>query len=276
MTLPLNGTFRKVLEDAVRDLTAHGFDDVARLNEWLRRLRFASITTLPNDREIDNQLQASLRAAFEKALKPARIIKFQPGIERFRIEQIKPQLRAELDRRILASANLIKRNRDEAIEKTLQRFAGWATSVPAGGSRVVDKPETKADIGKPVRGVPFEVRRVQIDQGHKLIASVNEVIALQTGAIAMIWRSHGRHDKHYDARPEHLARDGKVYALRGNWALQRGLMNKGGGYSDEIERVGELPFCRCFAVYLHNLRELPDDMLTARGRFALQKTRIAA
>lgn len=276
MTQPLRGIFREVLEQAVADMAAHGFDDVARLNEWLRKLRFASITTLPNDREIDTQIQAAMRAAFDKALRPAKVQRMQRGIKRFGVEQVKPQLQAELDRRMLASANLIKRNRDEAIEKTLRRFEGWATSVPAGGSRVVDKLDTKADIGKPVRGVPFEVRRVQIDQGHKLVAAVNEVIALQTGAIAMIWRSHGRHDKHYDARPEHLARDGKVYAIRGNWAMQRGLMNKGVGYSDEIERVGELPFCRCFAVYLHSLRELPDDMLTARGRFALQETRLAA
>ena len=52
-------------------------------------------------------------------------------------------------------------------------------------------------------------------------------------------------------------------------------MNKGAGYMDEIERVGELPYCRCFYVYLHNLRELPDSMLTERGRFALQEVRVA-
>lgn len=268
--------FRDVLKQAVADFTLHGFDDIVRLNDWMRKLRYAAITTLPNDREIDTQIQGAMRAAFDRALKPSSLKRTQRGLQAFRAEQIKPALQGELNRRILASASLIRRNRDEAIEKTLQRFSGWATSVPAGGSRVVDKPETKDDIAKPVVSSSFEVRRVQIDQGHKLMAAINDTLAIQTGAIAMIWRSHGRYDKHYDARPEHLARDGKVYAIRGNWAMQRGLMNKGVGYSDEIERVGELPFCRCFAVYLHNLRELPDDMLTERGRFALQETRIAA
>lgn len=257
-------------------MTEFGFDDVARLNAWLRRLRLASITTLPTDREVDDTMQAAMRAAFERALRPARLERMQRGIKRFGIEQVKPELRAELDRRILASANLIKRNRDEAIEKTLQRFAGWATSVPAGGSRVVDKRDTKSEIAKPVLKSTFETRRVQIDQGHKLVSAINETLALQTGAIAGLWRSHGKHDKHYDARPEHLARDGQVFALRGNWAMRRGLMKKGAGYVDEIERPAELPFCRCHYVWLHTLRELPDDMLTERGRFALQETRLAA
>lgn len=273
------GTFKSVLDAAVRDMTLHGFDDIARLHEWLRRLRYAAVAAAPLDSTIDTQVAQAMRAAFERAVSPRQIERAQigiNGIERFAINQIKPHLRAELDRRILASANLIKLNRDQAIEKTLQRFSGWATSIPAGGSKVVDKRDTKEEIGKPVSGIPFEVRRVQIDQGHKLIAAVNEVVAHQTGAIAGVWRSHGRHDKHYDARPEHLKRDGKVFAVRGNWAMQRGLMNKGIGYTNEIERPGEEPFCRCWFVYLHNLRDLPQDMLTAKGRFALEETKVDA
>lgn len=273
---PRPQTFTEALTAAVRDMTLHGFDDVARLHEWLRRLRYAAMASAPANNEIDTAVSDAMRAAFTRAVNPKRLETFQRGIETFKVNQIKPQLRAELDRRILASANLIKLNRDQAIEKTLQRFSGWASSIPAGGSRVVDKPETKTEIGKPVRGIPFEVRRVNIDQGHKLFAAVNETVAKQTGAIAAMWRSHGRHDKHYDARPDHLRRDGQVFALRDSWAIQRGLMNKGDGYIDEIERPGEEPFCRCWYVYLHNLRDLPEAMLTAKGRFALQETKVAA
>jgi hypothetical protein len=269
-------TFTEVLTAAVRDMTLHGFDDIARLHEWLRRIRYAAMASAPADNQIDTAVSAAMRAAFTRAVNPKRLEVMQQGLQTFHVNQIKPQLRQELDRRILASANLIKLNRDQAIEKTLQRFSGWATSIPAGGSRVVDKPETKAEIAKPVRGIPFEVRRVNIDQGHKLFAAVNETIATQTGAIAAMWRSHGRHDKHYDARPEHLKRDGQIYAIRNSWAMQRGLVNKGIGYVDEIERVGEMPFCRCWYVYLHNLRDLPESMLTARGKFALNETRVAA
>ena len=257
-------------------MSLHGFDDISRLNGWLRKLRIAAMSYAPSNAEIDGQIRSALSATFERAITPARLQKTHPTLHRFGLEQIKPHLRAELDRRILASAQLIKLNRDQAIEKTLQRFQGWATSLPAGGSDVVDKTEVKADIAKPIRGSSFEVRRVQIDQGHKLISAVNSIIAEQTGAIAAVWRSHGRHDKHYDARPEHLARDGKVYALRDNWAMQRGLMRKGDGYTDEQTQPGEEPYCRCWYVYLHNLRDLPAQMLTAKGRFALEETKVAA
>ncbi|MDE2472692.1 MAG: hypothetical protein KGL35_29210 [Bradyrhizobium sp.] len=260
----------------MRDFKINGFDDIVRLNAWLQRLRTVAWAQNQPQVDLDDQIARHLRKVFDRALKPRNLDRMQKGVHRFGVERIKPELRAELDRRIMASANLIKLNREQAIEKTLQRFSGWATSIPAGGSKTVDLREAKADIGKPVRGIPFEVRRVQIDQGHKLVSAVNDVIAIQTGAIAAIWRSHGRHDKGYDARPEHLARDGKVYAIRGNWAMQRGLMKKGLGYTDEITRPAEEPFCRCWYEYLHNLRELPEDMLTAKGRFALQETKVAA
>ena len=37
----------------------------------------------------------------------------------------------------MASAKLIKLNRDAAIERTLQRFSGWSTSIPVGGTAEV-------------------------------------------------------------------------------------------------------------------------------------------
>jgi len=118
---------------------------------------------------------------------------------------------------------------------------------------------------------------VVTDQGHKLVASIHEIVAKDGGAIALIWRHVKEGPPAYDARPEHLARDGKLYVLRDNWALSDGLMKLAGRqYYDQISAVGQEPFCRCFAVYLHNRRELPDDMLTHRGRFALQETRMAA
>ncbi len=268
-------SFTEVLMQAVRDMTLHGFDDIERLHDWMRKLRFAAVRELPPENQLETQMAAALRAAFNRAISKPAILRKHRGIEPFKIEQIKPQLRDELDKRILASVALIKLNREQAVEKTLQRFSGWATSIPAGGSRVVDKRDTKADIGKSMQQIRFEERRVAIDQGHKLMAAVNEVIAKQTGAIAAEWRSHGRDDKSYDARPEHLHRDGSIFAIRGNWAMERGLMNKGVGYVDGIERPGELPYCRCYYVYLHNLRELPDSMLTERGRFARIETRVA-
>lgn len=264
-----DGSFRKTLRAAVAELVTDGYHDVAQLAMWLQRLRHAARMAVPDDQRVETAIGAALRKAFDHALKPNQLRKTQ-GITGFGIEQIKPALRQELDRRILASANLIKLNRDRRIEETLQRFSGWATSIPLGGSKVTDRRDVAAEIGKPVNHAHFEQRRVEIDQGHKLVAAVNDVIAAQAGAIAAVWRSHGRHDHSYDARPAHLARDGKVFVIRGNWALEKGLMKRGGAkYTDEVEMVGELPFCRCFYVYLHGLRELPATMVTDKGRATL-------
>ena len=63
--------------------------------------------------------------------------------------------------------------------------------------------------------------------------------------------------------------DGKVFTIRGNWALEKGLMNKGAGYTDEIIRPAERPFCRCAYTYFYALRDLPDSMLTTKGKTTL-------
>ncbi|MHB8388255.1 MAG: hypothetical protein ACYDBH_01580 [Acidobacteriaceae bacterium] len=263
-------SFAALLTAAVQDIVQHGFSSSERVAEWMARLRFAMLREFPSARDLEGRMAQALEGAFTHAVSPAVLARMNPGIPRFTIERIKPELRGELSRRVMASAELIKLNRETAIEGTLRRFSGWASSVPAGGSRVVDRNEVKAHIAKPIRGMTFEVRRMQTDQGHKLVASVNAVIAQQSGAIAAEWRSHGRHDKAYDARPEHLARDGKMYAIRGNWAIEQGLMRKGIGYTDEITQPAEEVSCRCWWSYRNHLRDLPDSMLTARGRLALR------
>ncbi|WP_249206361.1 hypothetical protein [Burkholderia multivorans] len=183
------------------------------------------------------------------------------------------RLRPELDKRVRASVDLIKLNRERAVEQMLQRFAGWTSSIPDGGSRAIEKPEVREDIAKSVRQLRYEERRVSIDQGHKLMSSINAVIAEQTQAIAMMWRSHWR-QAGYDYRPDHKERDKRFYVVRGSWALQQGLITKGDGYLDEITQPAEEPFCRCYGVYVNNLRDLPPEMLTEKGRRALEETRI--
>ncbi len=263
--------FISVLAMAIQDLATYGFFDQQRIAEWIRKLAAAADTALPSDQALEKRLTDSLRTIYLRATGPGAL-KHHPGVTRFTLSLIEPALRPELDRRILASAELIKINRKQAIEKTLQRFSGWATSIPAGGSKVIDRAEVKESIKKSLSQVNYEIRRLNIDQGHKLVSNINQSIASQTGAIAMKWRSHWR-QAGYDYREDHRERDGKVYAIRGSWAVQQGLINKGEGYSDEITAPGEEVFCRCFAVYYTSPRELPDDMVTEKGRDWLKSKR---
>lgn len=265
--------FREVLTEAVGDMTLHGYDNQSRLEYWVQRLREAAQADLPSPKVLEQRMKRAMETIYKRVTSKTALKRRHPQVSLFTLKQIEPQLRPELTKRILASTQLIKLNRQQAIEKTLQRFSGWATSIPEGGSKVVERAEVKADIEKPLKQQKYEERRLGIDQGHKLMASIDAVIAEQTDAIAGMWRSHWR-QANYDYREDHKERDQKVYAIRGNWAMEKGLMNKGAGYLDEMTQAGEEPFCRCYVVYFQNLRDLPDDMLTAKGRKLLEETRI--
>ncbi len=259
-------TFFEVITAAVADMTQNGFDSEARLIEWMERIRQAAVASLTPLPVMEAELKRVLNAVYQRQVDRGAILVRHGDVARFTLERVKPKLRAELDRRILASAGLIKLNRTQAIERTLQRFQGWATSIPAGGSRVVEKVPVKTDIRKALAQLPFEERRCATDQGYKLIAAVSNIIATDGGAIAGVWHDHGLHDKSYNARPEHLKRTGTFYLIRNNWAQEKGLCKPGpAGYMDEIEAPGELVSCRCFYEYIYGIRRLPDAMLTQEG-----------
>lgn len=268
--MPASDEFQTTLEQAVEDMLANGFDSVERVDTWTRRLREAARRALISPEQLDAILKDRLAAIYRRMVERDGILRFNPGVERFTYQRIKPKLRAELDRRIMASANLIRLNRDEAIEKTLKRFQGWSTSLPKGGVSRETRAQVKANVRKSMRSLPFEERRVLIDQGHKLVASINDVIAVDGGAIAARWRSNWR-QPNYDYREDHKERDQRVYLIRDSWAARAGLVKpaRGVGHSDDVTQPGQEPFCRCYFVYLYNLADLPDDMLTAKGKAAL-------
>jgi hypothetical protein len=273
--MPVAKSFYQVLTAAIADLTENGFDSQERLDRWLVELRAAARISLIPEEVLQRELRTNLTRVYERLVESGKLARIHKGVGQFTIANIKPSLRAELDRRILASANLIKLNRQASIERTLQRFAGWATSIPAGGSDVVERREVNETVRKSIAGLPFEERRVVIDQGHKLSSTLSDIVARDGGAIAAIWR-HVREGGGYQARPDHEARNGEVFVIRGNWAMTDGLMKLAGAqYTDEVEAPGQLVFCRCTYSYLYNLRDLPPEMLTEKGRAELARVRAA-
>src|ERR1700747_229941 len=265
--------FYQTIQAAIADIEANGFDSQQRMNRWMARIEAAARAAMVPEATVQNLLSQTLANIYKRAVERGGVLTLHPGVSRFTLQQIAPKLRGELDRRIMASANLIRLNRQQTIAKTLQRFSGWATSIPPGGSKAVEKPEVKDDLKKALRSLPYEERRVAIDQGHKLVATVHDIVALEAGAIAAEWHSNYRQPG-YDARPDHKERDGLTYLIRGNWASDKGLVKPGAaGWSDAITQPAEEPFCRCQYRYIYSLRGLPADMLTAKGREALQAAR---
>lgn len=253
------------LASAVKDLTENGFD-ADRVEYWITVLRAAAHQSADSFESVRARLTTELTNTYKRMFSVSALKRTHSQVEPFTIRQLAPQMRAALRDRILASANLIKLDREQSIQRTLARFGGWASSIPRGGTRAVAVRKTAKDLRKHFTSLPYEERRVIIDQGHKLAANISAVIAEHSGAIIATWHSHWR-ELHYDYRPEHKRRDGVSYIIRDNWALRDGLMKRAGHlYTDEIDGPAEKPYCRCWYAYTNALDRLPRDMLTRAGR----------
>lgn len=262
----MSSRFRALLLEGLKRFAESGPPSDAELQEWMLRLHAALDLEAPTDAESTKLLRDVLTSIYDREVTRGGVKKRVPEVLRYTIDRVAPHLRAELDRRIFAAADLIKINKRQRKAQTLHRFAGWITSVPIGGSAETDLRAAASEIAKPVAQVKFEARRVAIDQGMKLAASVAHVVAQDSGAIAAIWHDRGEQDHSYDARPIHLARSGKLFLVRDSWAMNEGLIKRGGPYMDEIEQVAELPFCSCWYEHISSPGRLPEDLLTAKGR----------
>ncbi len=262
-----------ILNEALKDLEIHGFDSVERVNYWMMRLRAAAEATMTPTHQMERMLREALAGVYRRQVDQGGVLKMHPGVSRYTLDKVRPELRNELDRRIMASASLIKLDREREIEATLQRFYGYATSIPKGGTDQMDRGGESKKIRKSLSGLSFRERRVLIDQGHKLQSAISETVAVGGGAIAGVWRSRWR-EINYDYREDHKERDGELYVVRGNWAAERGLMKPAGRpYVDEITKPGEEVFCRCNYTWIYNLRSLPSDMITKKGQEALAEAK---
>ncbi|MGH8321597.1 MAG: hypothetical protein ACRESI_06555 [Gammaproteobacteria bacterium] len=267
--------FDDTLKAAVTDIMENGYDE-ARLLAWTQRLTVALVRSVVPMNEVLESMRMELERRYKGALVPAKIDRTHPGITPFTLAQVSPGLRAQLDERILASANLIKLNHEDSIRRTLQRFSGWATSIPVSGSTAQDKRKVARELKRGFASLPFTERRVVIDQGHKLTASINAVLAQDAGAIAAVWNSHWR-ELNYDYRRLHKKYDKQLFLIRDSWAHKDGLIRPAGHqYTDQIEAPAEMIFCRCWYTYLHRLNDLPDAMITAKGKEYLLRRRRAA
>lgn len=265
-------SFYQVLTEAVKYFAENGFRSEKMLDLWVKRLKQAAYDSLIPEKTLVKELERSMGQAYRRLLTDGKLLERNPGISKFTIEKLKPKMRAELDRRITTATDLIKLNRDEAVSNTLRRFEGWATSIPSGGSLAVDKRKEKAAIRKSLNKLDFQERRVIIDQTHKLIANINDVVAKDNGAIAGIW--HSTHRTGYNNRVTHLERDNKIYVFRDSKAVKDGLVKPVYGYAEDITMPGEEVFCSCWYQYIYDLSYLPANMLTSKGKNSLESRKI--
>lgn len=256
-------TLYEVLTEAINHYVDRGWDSQDSLLDWSRKLRVAASREAPDDQIA----RKHLTSIYSRLVIDGGALREQPadGPKKITLDKIKPDLRKELDRRIFASANLIKLNREQAIERTVQRFEGWVSSIPPDGVSDIDKNGQKAEMKKSVSDLNFISRRVAIDQGHKLSSNVKYLLSIQGGAIGFRWHSPWRRPG-YDYRKDHKERDELIYLVRDSWAVEQGLIKPVNGFYDEITAAGEEVFCSCQVFPIYAPQKLPDEYLTEKGK----------
>ena len=253
--------FLKLLREAAKHFTQHGYTSQADINHWRVRLLTAAEQHLDPE-DAHRRIGRTLSNAFYRAIGAGRIAKKHGGVHRWSIERLEPKLKDELQRRIFASQELVEGDKRIALERIQNRFLGLATA----GANPGEAQAAASAIGKAARDAKASARMVAVDQTKKMVTAMDEVIAEDGGSIGGVWNAMWDIERKH--RPEHAARHGKFYVRRASWADSQGLLKHPNGYMDQEDMPGTLINCRCEYDYIYDLADVPDEFLTVKGRKA--------
>lgn len=267
---PKQPTYRDLAKNAVADLST-GSASISSLEVWMNRLRSSFQSQLTPMNQVEKNLESYFGSIYNRIAtkKPA---KGQPTtVSKYGRSRLSKEAQDLVANKVIASVSLIKLNREIAIADSLKRTAGWYSSVPLEGVSPDNKQEAIHDITKSFKQLPYVERRVIMDQGHKLTASIEDVVCRGEGAIAAIWHSNVG-QLNYNYRRDHAARNERIYLLRNSWAHKAGLIKSpyAVAFTDEQTMPAEEVNCRCKYQYLYNLQDLPTEFLTKKGLEAIE------
>ncbi len=157
----------------------------------------------------------------------------------------------------------------------LQRFL---EQVPAGGTKDKAIKSQISEIKKELRPLAEWDRLFYIYKTMSFPSEIQYIFALEGDPIAAIWHySQSDEQGEYRKTYNHKQRDGHVYAVRGNWAIRKGLMKARSpdGYIDDIDRPCQEIGCMCHLQWLYGIRRLPHDMVTEKGWSELRRVNAA-
>src|ERR1700744_967353 len=98
----IGGSFYQTLTAAVADLAEYGFDSAERVEIWIRRIREAAVYSMTPLHVLERSLQETFRGIYRDKIERGGILRQHPGVPKFTIDRVKPRLRGELDRRLMA------------------------------------------------------------------------------------------------------------------------------------------------------------------------------
>jgi len=166
---------------------------------------------------------------------------------------------------------------DEQLRQSDVMVQQFLELVPVGGTKDKNIKSHIAEIKKELRSLAKWDRLFYVHRAMRFPAEVEFLLSLEGNPIAAIWHYNPIDEQtDYPKTYDHRQRDDLVYAVRGNWAIAKGLMNAGpSGYLDEISRPGQEIGCLCYLQWVYSIGGLPANMITEKGNFELKRVRAA-
>lgn len=238
-------------------------------------------------KSVNKEVRSKLKNEYNQFIKKG-IFQIASGIQKYKIEDLKPDFKKELERRINVSLSYITTQDQNTIEEIKNRLMNFA-SIPHNNKNLE---ELEYDFWNDV--IPANTKKnyktnkwqnmIIRDQQHKLVSNMTYITAMKINAIGFIWKNrkdirvvgnpsglypNGANKMHND----HWKREGKLYLFRDSEALKKGLIKKTKDvqYADEIEDgLPGIPInCRCTMRLIFRLYEIPAEyknIITKKGR----------
>ena len=238
-------------------------------------------------KSVNKEVRSKLKNEYNQFIKKG-IFQIASGIQKYKIEDLKPDFKKELERRINVSLSYITTQDQNTIEEIKNRLMNFA-SIPHNNKNLE---ELEYDFWNDV--IPVNAKKnyktnkwqnmIIRDQQHKLFSNMTYITAMKNNAIGFIWKNrkdirvvgnpsglypNGANKMHND----HWKREGKLYLFRDSEALKKGLIKKTKDvqYADEIEDgLPGIPInCRCTMRLIFRLYEIPAEyknIITKKGR----------
>jgi len=164
---------------------------------------------------------------------------------------------------------------DERLRQCDTMVHQFLERVPMGGTKDKKIKSRIGEIKKELRLLAKWDRLFYVYKAMCFPAEVEFLFSLEGNPIAAIWHYNPIDEQtDYPKTYDHKQRDELVYAVRGNWAITKGLMKAGpNGYLDEISRPSQEIGCLCHLQWLYFFSRLPTNMVTEKGFSELKRAR---
>ena len=237
-------------------------------------------------KSVNKEVRSKLKNEYNQFIKKG-VFRTAPSLQKYKIEDLKPDFKKELESRINVSLSYITTQDKNTIEEIKNRLMNFA-SIPHPNK---DLKELEYDFWNDV--IPEKAKKnyktskwqnmIIRDQQHKLTSNMTYITAMKNDAIGFIWKNRkdirvvgnpsGLYPSGNKIHNNHWKREGKLYLFRDSAALKKGLIKKTKDvqYADEIEDgLPGIPInCRCTMRLIYRLYEIPAEyknIITQKGK----------